>query len=101
MAAFRNIGVDSISGLLSGFITAVICAPLDTIRTRFQVQHVAENSKNYKSIKQGVTKIVSEEGIRGLYRGCTATIIVVPMVWGLYFPTYNFIKKRLEKLPLW
>jgi hypothetical protein len=69
------------AGFTSGLATAFVCAPCDVVRTRLQVQDMAAADVHYDSLKGTVQKILSEEGLYGLYRGFTATAVGIPACW--------------------
>lgn len=47
-------------------------------------------------------KIFQEEGIRGFYRGLTPSLLTIPMFGGIYWASYDFLKRELEiKMPTW
>jgi hypothetical protein len=65
----------SLAAAAASFLTS----PLDLIRLRMQVSREIEakndqNKLNYKSVASGLSSIISEEGMRGLFRGATARV---------------------------
>jgi solute carrier family 25 folate transporter 32 len=50
------------------------------------------------SIRKGtLSRIWSEEGIRGLYRGLGPTIFGYLPTWAIYFTMYDYCKERMGK----
>ena len=43
-----------------------------------------------------VRSVLRNDGVRGLYRGVTPSLIGATMAWGLYFPIYNGITDQLK-----
>lgn len=82
--------VNFISGLLAGLNNVIICAPLDTARTRLQIQGLYE--KSYSGTANTLSMIYKTEGIRGLYQGSSVSIIAYPLSWSLYFIIYEQLK---------
>ncbi|OMJ69700.1 hypothetical protein SteCoe_32510 [Stentor coeruleus] len=82
--------VNFISGLLAGLNNAIICAPLDTAKTRLQIQGLY--NKSYSGTTQTLSMIYKTEGIRGLYQGSSITILAYPLSWSLYFIIYEYLK---------
>jgi solute carrier family 25 (mitochondrial folate transporter), member 32 len=80
------------SGIFSGSISSIICAPLDIIRTQYQV-----DVKKNKSFKSSFKNIIYYNGISGLYKGCLSNIIAMSVFYGIFFPIYynsnNFISQ--------
>ena len=66
------------AGLGAGAAEAIVAVtPMDTIKTRLihdQLSNTPENRK-YKGFAHGVSTIVKEQGLGGVYKGLTATIM--------------------------
>jgi len=100
------------AGIGSGTVASVICAPLDLIRTRMQVLGgltIAKPGVNggagtvaselpSESIYQTLQTIVKKDGVKGCFRGLSATMLTVPAFWGMYFPLYEECKSHLHEL---
>lgn len=89
-----------IAGLGSGALSSIICAPLDLIRTRFQVMGSIPSTKNILNLSIYCTlrNIIKMEGMNGCFRGLGATLVVIPTFWGIYFPVYERTKSDLHQL---
>jgi len=83
-----------IAGVGSGILASIVCAPLDVLRTRLQVW--GDLSGQRASGVHVVKDIMRTEGWRGAFRGLGATLLTVPLFWGMYFPVYDDLKRRLE-----
>ena len=87
------------AGSGSGAVSSVLCAPLDLIRTRMQVWGSLSDHKG-----RGTTKVIpsmmkdiwQREGFNGFFRGLGATLLTVPIFWGVYFPLYEDFKRRFS-----
>ncbi|KAG5334044.1 TPC protein, partial [Acromyrmex charruanus] len=92
----------AIAGAASGFITRLLCQPLDVIKIRFQLQvepisryHVSK----YKSISQAVLLILREEGSTALWKGhVPAQLISITYGMGQLY-SYNVFLKMLQRVP--
>jgi Mitochondrial carrier protein len=82
-----------IAGVGSGALSSVICAPLDLIRTRLQVR--GDLNLGDMTLRRAFTEIMDKEGPRGYFRGLGASLLTVPSFWGVYFPLYDDMKRRL------
>jgi solute carrier family 25 folate transporter 32 len=78
------------AGAGSGALASVICAPLDLIRTRMQVWSDVDMAGT--TPKKAFQEILQKEGWRGMFRGLGATLVTVPLFWGVYFPLYDETK---------
>ena len=63
--------IDCVSGVVSGMCSVVVGQPLDTIRTRVQVQG---GNRTAGAI---AGRVFAEEGVRGLYRGVVPPLFAV------------------------
>jgi len=101
-----------VAGVGSGALSSFVCAPLDLIRTRMQVWGDIQQEQEMKRARQpnsgrnGPTKsitpaeafrvILKKEGPKGMFRGLGATMVTVPLFWGVYFPLYDETKHLLQ-----
>ncbi|KAE8693597.1 Mitochondrial substrate carrier family protein isoform 2 [Hibiscus syriacus] len=101
--------VDLIAGSCSGG-TAVLCTyPLDLARTKLAYQVVDTRTKfssgmtslytrpAYSGIRDVLTTVYKEGGIRGLYRGVGPTLAGILPYAGLKFYIYEVIKTRVSE----
>jgi Mitochondrial carrier protein len=83
-----------IAGVSSGAVSSVLVAPLDVLRTQWQVigssssslssSVGSDNSISHQKPSNLVATIWKREGIAGFFRGLTATLLTVPAFWGIY-----------------
>ena len=90
-----------IAGVGSGALASIICAPLDLIRTRLQVWNDVKHSPTV-AMPQMIRDIIKKDGITGCFRGLGATLVTVPVFWGVYWPVYDDCKRKWKKeYPNW
>lgn len=102
------------AGVGSGALASIICAPLDLVRTRMQVwgdvmteRKVSASSSSSAPSQLGtisrirvlMTDILQTEGWTGCFRGLGATLVTVPLFWGVYFPIYEETKSYVTQQP--
>lgn len=88
--------VHVLSAVSAGGITAVTTAPFWTLKSRLQVDMTsALSSRKYRSIPHGFRRIISEEGVSGLYKGLVPTLLGLGHV-AIQFPLYEHIKSTLS-----
>ena len=81
-----------IAGAVSGGTAITITYPTDLIRRRLQLQNFDNNVPRYHGIIHCITKIISTEGIIGLYRGLPATYIKILPTIGIQFLVMDQLK---------
>lgn len=80
------------SAISAGGVTAVTTAPFWTLKSRLQVDMaVAASQRRYRSVPHGFRRIIKEEGISGLYKGLTPTLLGLGHV-AIQFPLYEHLK---------
>lgn len=86
------------AGLLSGVFTTVIMAPGERIKCLLQIQAASSNAeKKYNGSLDCAKKLYREGGIRSVYKGTAATMMRDVPASGVYFATYDYLKKKLAE----
>lgn len=83
------------SGSAAGATTSVFLYHLDYARTRLgtDAQNIQEGSqRQYRGLLDVYKKTLASDGIVGLYRGFSASIIGITVYRGLYFGIYDTMK---------
>ncbi|KAJ2486432.1 hypothetical protein IWW37_005625 [Coemansia sp. RSA 2050] len=88
----------AISGAGSSALALLLIYPLDTIKTRLQVQTRVEgdgcsNERRLKDPVDAVHKIVNSEGISGLYAGLGSNLANQLVNGFVYFYAYSVVRK--------
>jgi solute carrier family 25 (mitochondrial phosphate transporter), member 23/24/25/41 len=65
------------SGAISGAVAQTCTYPFDVLRRRFQINTMSGMGFQYRSIFHAVSVIVSQEGLRGLYKGIVPNLLKV------------------------
>lgn len=82
------------SGAVAGGVATIACYPIDLIRTRLATQLSTE--VRYHGIRHAAQRIHAEEGLRGLYRGLVATLMVTVPNLAINFTLYDALKVRMR-----
>ncbi|GAA5803697.1 hypothetical protein HPULCUR_009180 [Helicostylum pulchrum] len=85
----------SIAGAGAGIVSSIVTCPLDVAKTRLQNQGVPlPGERLYSGTVGTLSRIWTEEGIRGLYRGLGPTILGYLPTWAIYFTAYDYCKSH-------
>ncbi len=74
-----------IAGAAAGALTKTSVAPIERLKVIFQTQGMRDGAAKYRSPLQSVRLILTEEGVRGLYKGNGANCLRVVPVYALKF----------------
>lgn len=70
--ALKNqIAKNFVCGGIAGIVQSLVISPMELVKCRLQVQ--SASSAVYKNSFDAASKIVSQQGVRGLYRGMAST----------------------------
>ncbi|CAB4291894.1 unnamed protein product [Prunus armeniaca] len=86
------------AGAAAGVIAATFVCPLDVIKTRLQVHGLPRlgNGNVKGSLIVGyLEQIFHKEGLRGMYRGLSPTVLALLPNWAVYFTIYDQLKNFL------
>lgn len=87
------------AGAAAGAIAASFVCPLDIIKTRLQahgLSTVANGPAKGGIIVSSLEQIFYKEGLRGMYRGLSPTVLALLPNWAVYFTTYEQLKSFLD-----
>lgn len=86
------------AGAAAGTFAATFVCPLDVVKTRLQVHGPPKLGRsNIKGcvIAGSLEQILQKEGLRGMYRGLSPTVLALLPTWAVYFTTYEQLKGLL------
>ncbi|MCO5600224.1 hypothetical protein L7F22_054334 [Adiantum nelumboides] len=84
-------GVQSASAACAGGVTALLTTPLDTIKTRLQVEN------KQLTVKETIVSLVKEGGWRACYKGFGPRWSMMAMSAVTMITTYEFLKRSSTK----
>ncbi|KAL4231568.1 oxidative phosphorylation uncoupler [Mactra antiquata] len=79
-------------GFAAGLVATVVSSPLDVVKTRY----TSSNPGQYNGALDCAKQIVSANGIRGLYKGCTPSVIRFGSRNIITFVIYEQMKKLMS-----
>lgn len=86
------------SGAIAGVTAVSVFYPLETVRTRKQVNSDSVKSRNSRSeiilvgLIRSLTNIYAKEGVRGLYKGYSSVVMTLFCGNFLYFYSYVYLQ---------
>lgn len=86
------------AGAAAGIIAATFVCPLDVIKTRLQVHglpKLTNGTVRGSLIVGSLEQIFQKEGLRGMYRGLSPTVLALLPNWAVYFTMYEQLKSFL------
>jgi len=81
------------AGCCSGILQSIVCVPSEVVKCKQQIG-------SYKSVFDCIGKIIRTEGILGLYRGTSVTLLRDTPAFGVYFAVYRGVKDTLQESEL-
>jgi solute carrier family 25 S-adenosylmethionine transporter 26 len=84
--------INAFNGALAGSFAGFTVTPFDVLKTRLMTLSVKEVTP---STAQVFKEIISEEGIRGLYRGAMMRMIYLGVGGSAFFGIYEEVKRTL------
>jgi solute carrier family 25 thiamine pyrophosphate transporter 19 len=97
---------DAAAGVLASVIAKTGVFPLDLVRKRLQVQgptrtrYVHRNIPEYTGVIQSINLILRTQGVRGLYRGLTVSLLKAAPASAVTMWTYERVLKLLQETQL-
>jgi solute carrier family 25 thiamine pyrophosphate transporter 19 len=83
----------ALSGAIAGFVSRLIVAPFDVVKIRLQLQTHKAHQKKYKSLIQSAKVIVSQEGIKALWKGNMTASYLYVTFGGVQFYVFSYCQK--------
>ena len=87
-----------LAGAISGATAQTCTYPLDVLRRRFQINTMSGMGYKYKSIPDALRTIITQEGIKGLYKGITPNLIKVAPSMATSWLSFEFTRDFLVSL---
>jgi hypothetical protein len=94
-----------VCGATANAIACFLTQPLEVVKTRVQIQRAKltasgtefnQYSYHYAGMRDGITTIVRQDGVLGLWRGVLARVAYTAPNAALTFSLFAFFKKRLS-----
>nr|DAD31856.1 TPA_asm: hypothetical protein HUJ06_010707 [Nelumbo nucifera] len=95
----RDLLCNAGAGAAAGAIAATFVCPLDVIKTRLQVHglpNLPHSGSRGSLIITSLQNIIKNEGMKGMYRGLSPTILALLPNWAVYFTVYEKLKGLLH-----
>lgn len=90
----------ALGGTAAGAIQSLIMSPVELVKIQLQLQSKTNQCNNQATRLKGpidvTRRIFRQEGLRGIYRGLTITVLRDAHSHGLYFWVYEYTKEQLH-----
>ena len=83
------------AGAISGGVAQTCTYPFDVLRRRFQINTMSGMGYQYKSIWDAIRIIVSNEGIRGMYKGIVPNLLKVAPSMASSWASFELVRDFL------
>ncbi|XP_074272245.1 mitochondrial arginine transporter BAC1-like [Silene latifolia] len=85
-----------VAGLIAGFATVFTGHPFDTVKVKLQKHNTEVHGIKYRNGLHCAAKIFQIEGVRGLYRGASSSLIGIGFESSVLFGIYTQTKQKLQ-----
>ncbi|KAM1077796.1 hypothetical protein ACFX2I_024937 [Malus domestica] len=89
-----------LGGIGTGAIQSLILSPVELVKIRLQLQTDAKSKPHQLQSPKGpidvAKSIMRAEGLRGIYRGLSITVLRDAPSFGFYFWTYEYMREKLH-----
>lgn len=89
-----------LGGVGTGAIQSLLLSPVELVKIRLQLQRTINEGTHNSRLHTGpldiARSILRTEGLRGIYRGFTITVLRDAPAHGVYFWTYEYMKEHLH-----
>lgn len=86
------------TGSAAGIVSQTLTYPMDTIRRRMQMNGSGGKAKKYTSSMDCAKKMLKEEGIKSMYKGCLANAIKGAPGSAIQFVCYDYLKDAIYRM---
>jgi solute carrier family 25, member 39/40 len=86
-----------LAGTFARTFAVVAISPIELFRTRLQAYHPTENRSTFRSVLNGVSSLVREQGFRSLWRGLELTLWRDVPFSGIYWTGYEYLRRKLRE----
>eukprot|EP00301_Raphidiophrys_heterophryoidea_P025614 c8637_g1_i1.p1 GENE.c8637_g1_i1~~c8637_g1_i1.p1 ORF type:complete len:300 (-),score=34.47 c8637_g1_i1:291-1190(-) len=85
-----------IAGAVAGFAQTLVLAPADFVKCQLQIQHGSSSgSGGDRGAMTIIRDTIRTDGVKGIFRGFSSTLMREIPGYGLYFGSYEGVKKLL------
>jgi len=86
-----------IAGMSARTFAVAAISPLELFRTRLQAYHPTENRSSFRSVLEGISSLVREQGLRSLWRGLELTLWRDVPFSGIYWTGYEYLRHKFKQ----
>lgn len=86
----------ALGGTAAGAIQSLIISPVELMKIQLQLQSKNNQATSLKGPIDVTKRIFRQEGLRGIFRGLTITVLRDAHSHGIYFWVYEYTKEELQ-----
>jgi solute carrier family 25 carnitine/acylcarnitine transporter 20/29 len=86
-----------LAGAYAGALSCFVACPVELIKTRLQIQYGAHDREAFRGPLDATIRIANRRGIKGLFRGMSATLYREIPGYGGQFFLYEWLKRLMTK----
>ncbi|XP_020270000.1 mitochondrial arginine transporter BAC2 isoform X2 [Asparagus officinalis] len=85
----------ALAGIGTGALQSLILSPVELVKIQLQLQTTGKHQKQTQGPMCMAKKILRTEGLKGIYRGLSITVLRDAPAHGVYFWSYEFAREKL------
>lgn len=86
----------ALGGIGTGAIQSLLLSPVELVKIHLQLQNKTKPSDQLRGPVDVARRIMEKEGLRGMYRGLTITVLRDAPAHGVYFLSYEVVREKLH-----
>lgn len=86
-----------IGGVAAGTVQSIVASPIELVKIRLQVHGFSPTSSMYEGPMDCFRQIHRTQGLTGLFRGLSSTVLRDAPAFGVYFASYEYMVRTVSE----